>query len=163
MWLKFLIPSLYQPVNNLPTAHVTSNKSVINNSAKSASTTQTEKSDIKPLGVKIDCKTVILEEKFQCKSSELFDCFSKVELMSAFTRSDVKLDFKKGGEWVLKSWLTYSLNSYKLHLSFQIHSFRRKHSWEIFGNYSQRKDSPNMEIQAVAVGSFLECWNWISG
>jgi hypothetical protein len=50
------------------------------------------------VGVKIDCKTIIFEEKFQCKSDALFDCFSKVELVTAFTRGDVKMDFSKNGE-----------------------------------------------------------------
>lgn len=43
----------------------------------------------------------MFEEKFQCKAKELFECFSKIELVKAFTRGDVKLDFKKDGEFVL--------------------------------------------------------------
>ncbi|KAG5682719.1 hypothetical protein PVAND_012053 [Polypedilum vanderplanki] len=80
------------PINEL---HTTSNKSVIN-----ASSTVAAKKD-EQIGVKIDCKTLILEEKFQCKSNELWDCFSKVELLSAFTKSDAKLNFEKNGEFIL--------------------------------------------------------------
>lgn len=69
------------------------------NNSKSTSAPSISK-DEKVLGVKIDCKTIIFEEKFQCKANELFDVFSKLELMTAFTRGDVKLDFKKNGEWV---------------------------------------------------------------
>jgi activator of HSP90 ATPase len=75
--------------------HITSNKAVINEPKASSKTSDSKD---KPLGVKIDCKTVVLEEKFQCKVNELFDVFSKVELMTAFTRGDVKLDFSKNGE-----------------------------------------------------------------
>lgn len=78
--------------------HITSNKAVINDSnSKTPSTDKNEKS----LGVKIDCKTLLLEERFQCKVSELWDCFSRIEPMTAFTRGDVKLDFVKNGEFVL--------------------------------------------------------------
>jgi activator of HSP90 ATPase len=79
----------------------TANKSVINNStakSKPAAAAAAAGGKDAPLGVKIDCKTVLLEQKFQCKVVELWDCFSKTELMSAFTRSDVKLNFEKNGE-----------------------------------------------------------------
>ncbi|XP_070495439.1 activator of 90 kDa heat shock protein ATPase homolog 1 [Chironomus tepperi] len=82
----------------LPANHVTSNKAVINDSNIKAPST--EKSE-KPLGVKLDCKTLLLEEKFQCKVSELWDCFSRIEPMTAFTRGEVKLNFSKNGEFVL--------------------------------------------------------------
>jgi hypothetical protein len=80
---------------SLPANHVTSNKAVINDS--NIKTPSTEKSE-KPLGVKLDCKTLLLEEKFQCKVSELWDCFSRIEPMTAFTRGEVKLNFSKNGE-----------------------------------------------------------------
>jgi len=80
--------------------HIATNKAVINNS-KSAATPSSNNNNEKVLGVKIDCKTIIFEEKFQCKANELFDCWSKVELMTAFTRGEVKLDFSKNGEFVL--------------------------------------------------------------
>lgn len=87
----FKVPSKVLPATN----HVTANKSVINDSSTKASTAEKKE---KILGVKIDCKQIILEEKFQCKVNELWDVFSKVELMTAFTRGDVKLDFSKNGE-----------------------------------------------------------------
>lgn len=82
---------------NAPAAvnHITTNKTVINDGKASSSD---KKDENKSLGVKIDCKTISLEEKFTCKSIELWDCFSKIELMTAFTRGDVKLDFNKNGE-----------------------------------------------------------------
>lgn len=48
--------------------------------------------------MKIDCKTIFLEERFQCKASDLFDCFGKIELAQAFTRDAAKIDFTKNGE-----------------------------------------------------------------
>lgn len=75
---------------------VSSNKAVFNNS-KPATAPSTNK-DEKVLGVKLDCKTIIFEEKFQCKAKELFDVFSKKELATAFTRGEAKLDFSKNGE-----------------------------------------------------------------
>lgn len=73
--------------------HITSNKAVVNNSSSNSSAKPAPS-----LGVKIDCKTLIFEEKFQCKADALYDCFSKLELVTAFTRGDVKLDFTKNGE-----------------------------------------------------------------
>lgn len=79
----------------MPANHITTNKTVIND-GKASSTNK--KVEDKPLGVKIDCKTIVIEQKFTCKAIELWDCFSKIELMTAFTRGDVKLNFSKNGE-----------------------------------------------------------------
>lgn len=92
-----------KPAVAAPAAIINANKGVINDSNKTATANSTAAAT-KPnagLGVKIDCKTIVLEEKFTCKVNELFDCFSKTELMTAFTRGDVKLDFRKSGEFVL--------------------------------------------------------------
>jgi len=75
------------------------NKAVINDPKPSNTVSSSTSPDAaKPLGVKLDCKTIIFEEKFHCKAQALFDCFARQELMQAFTRGDVTLDFKKGGE-----------------------------------------------------------------
>lgn len=71
---------------------ISTNKNVVNNSGNSKA------AENKPLGVKIDCKTVFLEEKFQCKAHELYDCLTKVELVQAFTRDSAKVDSTKNGE-----------------------------------------------------------------
>jgi activator of HSP90 ATPase len=96
---QFILLRIYgnfQAQNIKPVAnHVTTNKSTINDGKTKASV---EKTENKTLGVKIDCKTLVFEERFQCKANELYDCFSKKELMTAFTRGDVKLDFVKNGE-----------------------------------------------------------------
>lgn len=70
---------------------MSTNKNVVNKSSDKAA-------ESKPLGVKIDCKTIFLEEKFQCKANELFDCFGKIELVQAFTRDAAKVEFTKNGE-----------------------------------------------------------------
>lgn len=75
---------------------IATNKAVINKSTASSAPSKSDEG--KSVGVKIDCKTIAFDEKFQCASKELFDCFSKIELMTAFTRGDVKLDFVKNGE-----------------------------------------------------------------
>lgn len=71
---------------------VNTNKNVVNKSGDNKT------AENKPIGVKIDCKTIFLEEKFQCKAKELFDCFAKIELVQVFTRDAAKLDFTKNGE-----------------------------------------------------------------
>lgn len=82
----------------MPANHITQNKSVVND-GKSSSVSNDKKVAEKPtLGVKIECKTIVMEQKFTCKASELWDCFAKVELMTAFTRGDAKLNFSKNGE-----------------------------------------------------------------
>lgn len=75
----------------------TKSKTIINDSTPSINNNNTKST----VGLKVDVKTIYFNEKFHCKANELWDCFSKKELLSAFTRGDVKLDFVKGGEFVL--------------------------------------------------------------
>jgi len=53
------------------------------------------------LGCKINCKTINLKIDFQCRSNEIYDVLTRPEMVSAFTRSEVKLEPIKGGEFVL--------------------------------------------------------------
>ncbi|CAO1391142.1 unnamed protein product [Diamesa hyperborea] len=80
------------PVTQAPKAKV---KAVFNESKSPSSTSN----DSKPLGVKIDVKTLAFNEKFQCKASALYDALTRKELVTAFTRGDVNMEFKKGGEF----------------------------------------------------------------
>lgn len=95
IYITYFLLIFQAQTKSLPANHVTSNKAVINDS--NIKTPSTDKSE-KPLGVKLDCKTLMLEEKFQCSVSALWDCFSRIEPMTAFTRGEVKLNFSKNGE-----------------------------------------------------------------
>lgn len=54
-----------------------------------------------PVGYKLDVKTIKFNEMFQCRASDLYDVFTRIDLTSAFTRSQAKLDATRGGEFVL--------------------------------------------------------------
>lgn len=53
------------------------------------------------IGCKLDVKTLKLKINFQCRSNELYDALTKVEMVTAFTRGAVKMDPVKGGEFIL--------------------------------------------------------------
>lgn len=50
------------------------------------------------VGLRIECQTIRLTERFQCRSHELYDALTKKEMVAAFTRGDVKIDPINGGE-----------------------------------------------------------------
>lgn len=54
-------------------------------------------SDNKRIGLKIDTTTIKTVQKFQCTAQEFYDAFTRVELVTAFTRAHVKMDPVKGG------------------------------------------------------------------
>lgn len=52
-------------------------------------------------GVKIDTSTINITQKFQCKAQDFYDALTRVEMVNAFTRDNVKLDPVKGGKFEL--------------------------------------------------------------
>lgn len=54
-----------------------------------------------PVGYKLDVKTLSFSEQFHCQANDLYDAFTKPDLVSAFTRSTAKVDASRGGEFVL--------------------------------------------------------------
>lgn len=54
-----------------------------------------------PVGYKLDVKTIQFSETFQCQANDLYDALTKPDLVSAFTRSEAKVDPSRGGEFVL--------------------------------------------------------------
>ncbi|KAF2884889.1 hypothetical protein ILUMI_21260 [Ignelater luminosus] len=58
-------------------------------------------SNSKPEVKKVDTSTLELKEKFQCRAQDLYDALTKIEMVTAFTRSEVKLDPVKGGVFEL--------------------------------------------------------------
>ncbi|XP_055386833.1 activator of 90 kDa heat shock protein ATPase homolog 1 [Condylostylus longicornis] len=59
------------------------------------------RNDNNNFGCKIDCKTLNLKVDFQCRSNDIYNVLTRPEMVSAFTRSEVKLNPSKGGEFVL--------------------------------------------------------------
>lgn len=53
----------------------------------------------KPTGIKIDTQTIKQTHKFQCTAQEFYDALTRIELVTAFTRGEVKLDPVKGGKF----------------------------------------------------------------
>lgn len=53
------------------------------------------------IGCKLDVKTITFSETFQCQVNDLYDVFTKPDLVSVFTRSQAKVDATRGGEFVL--------------------------------------------------------------
>lgn len=102
---KNLILPKKEEVKSPPLACTTSEKqqqkSLINDFKTSTNLNADKKESDKPLGVKIDCKTLTFNESFRCKANELYEVFSRKEMVAAFTRGDVKFDFTKGGQFDL--------------------------------------------------------------
>ncbi|GBP80662.1 Activator of 90 kDa heat shock protein ATPase homolog 1 [Eumeta japonica] len=55
----------------------------------------------KPIGCKIDTRSIELTEKFQCRAQEFYDAMTRIEMVTAFTRGHVKMDVQKGGKFAL--------------------------------------------------------------
>lgn len=55
----------------------------------------------KEIGLKLDTSTIKITQKFQCKAHEFYDAMTRIEMVTAFTRSAVKLDPVKGGKFQL--------------------------------------------------------------
>lgn len=51
----------------------------------------------KPLGCKLTLTTIQVSENFQCRANDIYDAWTKPEMVSAFTRGPCKLDASKGG------------------------------------------------------------------
>lgn len=77
-------------------------KNSINNSGLNKPKINMQPIESKPqVGLKIECKTIKLQERFQCRAHELYEALTKKEMVAAFTRGDVKCDSQKGGEFQL--------------------------------------------------------------
>lgn len=50
---------------------------------------------------KVDVTTLKLKEKFQCKAQDFYNALTKIEMVTAFTRGQVKLDAVNGGVFEL--------------------------------------------------------------
>lgn len=59
------------------------------------------KNDKKRLGLKIDTQTIKQTHNFQCTAHEFYDVFTRIELVTAFTRSEVKMEPVEGGKFEL--------------------------------------------------------------
>ncbi|CAG9822543.1 unnamed protein product [Phaedon cochleariae] len=57
--------------------------------------------DVKQTGLKLDTSTIKQTHKFQCTAQEFYDALTRIEMVTAFTRSHVKLDPVKGGVFEL--------------------------------------------------------------
>lgn len=55
----------------------------------------------KQTGLKIDTQNIKQTHKFQCTAQEIYDALTRIELVRAFTRSDVKLEPIEGGKFEL--------------------------------------------------------------
>lgn len=55
----------------------------------------------KQSGLKIDTKSIKQTHNFQCTAQEIFDALTRIELVTAFTRSEVKMEPVKGGKFEL--------------------------------------------------------------
>lgn len=55
----------------------------------------------KHTGSKIDTQAIKQTYNFQCTAQELYDVLTRIELLTAFTRSEVKLEPVKGGKFEL--------------------------------------------------------------
>lgn len=55
----------------------------------------------KPLGVKIHCKRVTDKQKFQCSPGDLYRALTDKDMVKAYTRSEVKMNVEKGGQFIL--------------------------------------------------------------
>lgn len=58
-------------------------------------------SNSQPEDKKVDTTTLELKEKFQCRARDLYDALTKIEMVTAFTRGEVKLEPVKGGVFEL--------------------------------------------------------------
>jgi len=54
-------------------------------------------SNDKPSGCKLTLSTLQLSENFQCRANEIYDAWTKPEMVTAFTRGPCKLEASKGG------------------------------------------------------------------
>lgn len=50
------------------------------------------------VGYKLDVKTLNMTEEFHCSANDLFNALTKVDMLTAFTRSPVKVEPVRGGE-----------------------------------------------------------------
>lgn len=55
----------------------------------------------KQIGLKLDVTTINVTQQFQCKSQEFYDALTRIEMVTAFTRAQVKMDASKGGKFEL--------------------------------------------------------------
>lgn len=55
----------------------------------------------KNVGLKIETKTIKQTHNFQCTAQEFYDALTRIELVTAFTRSEVKMEPVKGGKFEL--------------------------------------------------------------
>ncbi|XP_055855659.1 activator of 90 kDa heat shock protein ATPase homolog 1 [Episyrphus balteatus] len=81
-------------------------KSAFNNSNSSAQKTisptsnKNEESN-SSVGYKLDVKTLTMSEDFQCSAFDLYNALTKPEMVTAFTRGQVKIEPVRGGEFAL--------------------------------------------------------------
>lgn len=51
------------------------------------------------VGCKIDTTSLTVSQKFQCRAQEFYEAMTRVEMVTAFTHGQVKLEATKGGEF----------------------------------------------------------------
>ncbi|EDW12474.1 activator of 90 kDa heat shock protein ATPase homolog 1 [Drosophila mojavensis] len=55
----------------------------------------------KPVGCKLDVRSLTMTEEFHCNANDLYNALTKPEMVTAFTRAPAKVDAVRGGEFVL--------------------------------------------------------------
>lgn len=60
-----------------------------------------QNNDKKNLGLRIDTETIKQTHNFQCTAQEFYDALTRIELVTAFTRSEVKMEPVTGGKFEL--------------------------------------------------------------
>lgn len=52
----------------------------------------------RPVGCKLDVRSLTMTEEFHCNANDLYNALTKAEMVTAFTRAPAKVDAVRGGE-----------------------------------------------------------------
>lgn len=84
-----------------PKSETQGKRSAFNNSSTTGMSNKNGNTEPYPIGYKLDVKTLTMSEEFQCSAFDLYNALTKQDMVTAFTRGQVKIEPIRGGEFAL--------------------------------------------------------------
>jgi activator of HSP90 ATPase len=106
--------------------------------------------------VKINTKSMTLKESFKCTGEDLYNVFTRVEMMQAFSRSQCESDAKPGGQFSLYSGLVQGkyqemVPDKKLVMHWRMKGWPDAHYSNVTLTFDQKEDCTELELRQTGI------------
>lgn len=106
--------------------------------------------------VKIHTKSLTLKEEFKCTAEELYNAFTRLELLQAFTRGPCESDLKPGGQFSLYNGVVRGkyqelVPDKKIVMEWHMKGWPDAHYSNVTLTFNQKEDCTELELRQTGI------------